>query len=89
MCGPAYFLPIIYVIWNFFSGYSEYAIDIVPLSYVTKQALLSAVKTSLQKVRFRLGIGEWVFLVEERLSLKYLREMICGKHLCIYMRTCS
>lgn len=27
----------------FFSGYSEYDIDIVPLSYLTKQALLSAI----------------------------------------------
>lgn len=89
MCGPAYFLPVVYVTQNIFSGYSEYDIDTVPPSYLTKQALRSAIKSSLLKFRIKLGIGEWVFLVKEPFSLKYLREMICGKYLCIYMRTCS
>lgn len=90
VCGPAYFLPVVYILHNiFFSGYSEYDIDVVPLSYLTNQALLSSIKSLLLKFRIKLGIDEWVLLVEESLSLKYLREMICGKHLCIYMRTYS
>lgn len=89
VCGPAYFLPLVYIIQNIFSSYSEYDIDREPLSYLTNEVLLSSIKSSLLKFRIKLEIDEWVFLVEESFSLKYLREMICGKHLCIYMRTCS
>lgn len=35
MCGLAHFFPVVYIILNISSGYSEYDIDIVPLSYLT------------------------------------------------------
>lgn len=90
MCVVLHISCLLFILYRiFFSSYSEFDIDIVPLSYLNNQVLLSSIKSSLLKFRIKLGIDEWVFLVEESFSLKYLREMICGKHLCIYMRTYS
>lgn len=90
MCVVLHISCLLFILYRiFFSSYSEFDIDIVPLSYLNNQVLLSSIKSSLLKFRIKLGIDEWVLLVEESFSLKYLREVICGKHLCIYMRTYS
>lgn len=90
MCVVLHISCLLFILYRiFFSSYSEYDIDIVPFSCLTNQVLLSSIKSSLLKFRIKLRIDEWVFLVEESFSLKYLWEMICGKwfavNICVFI----